>query len=101
MISQIRATGGTALGPGLLTSVAIAGEGKPGSVVIVCTDGMATDGLGNFKSSTCINESEEFYSKVGQYAKDKGVMVNMLFIEGSECNIQALSKVSEMTNGEI
>lgn len=31
----------TALGPGLLTSVAMAGEGASGSIVILCTDGMA------------------------------------------------------------
>jgi hypothetical protein len=44
--------GNTALGPGLLTAVAIAGEGKPGSNVILCTDGMATNGLGAFSSYT-------------------------------------------------
>lgn len=38
--------GGTALGPGLLTAVAMAGEGAPGSIVILCTDGMANEGLG-------------------------------------------------------
>ena len=42
----MRPMGGTALGPGLLTAVAIAGEGKPGSTVILCTDGASTTGLG-------------------------------------------------------
>ena len=31
--------GQTALGPGLLTAIALAGEGSLGSQVIVCTDG--------------------------------------------------------------
>lgn len=45
--------------------------------------------------------AEEFYIKVGEYAKNNGVMVNMLFIQGAEANIQVLSKVSEISGGEI
>ena len=41
-------TGPTALGPAVLTAIAMAGEGAPGSSVIVCTDGLANIGLGNF-----------------------------------------------------
>jgi hypothetical protein len=48
----------------------------------LCTDGMATDGLGKFGNygQPTPPDTEEFYSKVGEYAKSKGVMVNMLFI---------------------
>jgi hypothetical protein len=35
----MRTEGSTALGPGLLTAIALAGEGSLGSQVIVCTDG--------------------------------------------------------------
>jgi len=45
-IRNLVATDTTALGPGMLAAVALAGEGKPGSQVIVCTDGMANLGLG-------------------------------------------------------
>jgi hypothetical protein len=41
-------TGPTALGPALLTSIAMAAEGAPGSTVILCTDGLANVGLGTF-----------------------------------------------------
>ena len=41
-------TGPTALGPGIVTAIALAGEGAPGSTVIVCTDGLANVGLGAF-----------------------------------------------------
>jgi Mg-chelatase subunit ChlD len=44
----MKARGGTALGPGLLTAVAMAGEGTPGSIVVVCTDGLSNVGLGSF-----------------------------------------------------
>lgn len=38
--------GQTALGPALLAAVALAADGKPGSVVVLCTDGLANVGLG-------------------------------------------------------
>lgn len=41
-------TGPTALGPAILTAIGLAGEGAPGSSVIVCTDGLANIGLGGF-----------------------------------------------------
>ncbi len=42
--------GSTALGPGLLVSVSLAARGKPGSKVIICTDGMANLGVGSIES---------------------------------------------------
>lgn len=39
-------SGATALGPALLASVNLASKGKPGSKVIICTDGCASHGLG-------------------------------------------------------
>jgi hypothetical protein len=46
---SLEETGPTALGPGVLTAIALAGEGAPGSTVIVCTDGLANVGLGSFE----------------------------------------------------
>lgn len=43
---SIEETGPTALGPALLTAVAMAAEGAPGSTVVLCTDGLANIGLG-------------------------------------------------------
>ena len=36
----------TALGPAVTTSVAMASDGAPGSIVVVCTDGIANSGIG-------------------------------------------------------
>lgn len=46
-VSSLQTIGTTALGPGVLTSLAIAAEGGPGSTVVVCTDGFANEGLGS------------------------------------------------------
>jgi hypothetical protein len=43
---KLEENGSTALGPAVLTSIGLAGEGAPGSTVIVCTDGLANVGLG-------------------------------------------------------
>eukprot|EP00349_Pseudokeronopsis_sp_Brazil_P011011 CAMPEP_0202978300 /NCGR_PEP_ID=MMETSP1396-20130829/84769_1 /ASSEMBLY_ACC=CAM_ASM_000872 /TAXON_ID= /ORGANISM="Pseudokeronopsis sp., Strain Brazil" /LENGTH=91 /DNA_ID=CAMNT_0049717225 /DNA_START=426 /DNA_END=701 /DNA_ORIENTATION=- len=85
-IENLRAGGGTALGPGLLTSVSLAGQGSSGSMVILVTDGAAANGLGSFFGNDPAL-ADQFYKNVGELAKSKGVMVNMLFIEGAECNI--------------
>lgn len=45
---KMEENGRTALGPALLTSIALAATGAPGSTVIVCTDGLANVGLGAF-----------------------------------------------------
>lgn len=92
-VDQLRATGSTALGPGMLTAIGLAGEGSPGSQVIVCTDGAANMGLGV--------SDPNFYSQLGEYAQTKGVTVHIVTFKGTECNIDGISMVSEMTNGEI
>ena len=41
--------GTTALGPGLLISLALSSKAKAGSTVIVCTDGATNTGLGKLE----------------------------------------------------
>lgn len=97
-------TGPTALGPGLASAIAIAAQGAPGSSVVLCTDGLANVGLGAFdevKTQEQVRETETFYEKLGEYAKQKGVTVSIVSIAGEECNIDTLSKIAEMTGGQV
>lgn len=97
-------TGPTALGPALLTAVAMASQGAPGSQVIICTDGLANVGLGAFdevKTDEQCKIVDLFYEKIGDFAKEQGVMVNIVSIEGEECNIDTLSKIAEATGGAV
>lgn len=67
-LDAIEETGPTALGPAILTSVAMAAEGKPGSSVVICTDGLANIGIGAFdlcKEAADFNAIDAFYEKVG------------------------------------
>ena len=61
-------TGPTALGPAVLSSIALASEGAPGSQVVICTDGLANIGLGAFdeaKTDEAMAKVNEFYERVG------------------------------------
>jgi len=67
-IMAIEETGPTAMGPAVLTSIGLACQGKPGSTVVVCTDGLANVGLGAFdeaKTEAELAKVEEFYERVG------------------------------------
>jgi len=101
---SLEETGPTALGPALATAVGMAAEGATGSQVVLCTDGLANIGIGNFDEVYDENEMikrEEVYERIGQYAKSKGITVNIVSIEGDECNLDALSKLAELTGGEV
>jgi len=82
----------------------MAATGKPGSTVVICTDGLANIGLGAFDE--CVTEedfaaAEEFYERVGQLAQASGVTINVVSIEGDEANINSLSEISELTGGSV
>jgi hypothetical protein len=43
----------------------------------------------------------EFYTRAAQYAKEKGVVVNILSIKGDRCNLKELGKLTLSTGGSI
>jgi hypothetical protein len=67
-LMTLEETGPTALGPAVVTAIALAGEGAAGSTVIVCTDGLANVGLGAFDEAKTPEQEkkiEEFYEVIG------------------------------------
>lgn len=102
-IMSIEETGPTALGPALLTSVAMASHGGNGSSVILCTDGLANVGLGQFDGANAdqIQEINKFYEKIGEFAEEKGVAVSLVTMESEDCNIDTVSKVVQNSGGDI
>lgn len=101
---NLEETGPTALGPGLASAIAMAAQGAPGSSVILCTDGLANVGLGAFDEVRTKEQADlanVFYEQLGEFAKNKGVTVNIISIEGEECNIDSLSRLAELTGGSV
>ena len=89
-VMELETKGRTAMGPAILTSIAMASKGGAGSIVVICTDGCANIGLGSFngaKTEDEITKVEEFYEQIGQYAKISGVTVNIVSFEGENCNL--------------
>ena len=76
-------------------------KGKPGSRIILCTDGLANAGLGSLSGSTVSKESQAFYEKVGDIAVDNGVSVSIITIQGNACRVDALGPLTDRTAGTI
>ena len=104
-IMAMEETGPTALGPAVATAISMAAaQGVQGSQVVICTDGLANIGLGSFdeaKTDDDFAAIEKFYTTLGDFAKEKGLTINIISIIGDDCNLDALSKLAEMTNGEV
>ena len=103
-LEQIEESGQTALGPGLTVALGIALKGNPGSRVILCTDGLANVGLGsveNLKNAKEVETIKSFYTKLGELAKERGVSVSIISIVSSDCNLEMLSPLADLTEGDI
>jgi hypothetical protein len=99
-VNKFNAGGGTALGPALALAVGLAERGKPGSKVIICTDGMANVGIGSLNNMSD-DAARTFYEQVGIYANERGININVVAIEGADCSLASLSYLSELTQGNL
>lgn len=59
---------------------------------------MANVGIGSFRYG---EDATEFYDKVGKLAEETGVMINLVTIAGTDANIQGLSRLIELSGGQI
>ena len=96
-VLELEEGGPTALGPALLVSIILASNCGPGSKVVICTDGLANVGVGSLDMDT----DTDFYEVLGNLATDLGVSVSIISIEGEECRLESLIKVTKTTGGDI
>lgn len=106
----IEETGQTALGPAILFSVNLIKNSPIGSKIILCTDGLANIGLGSMEEIQSkyskdyqekFDKLSEFYDAIGEFAKSKGIIINLLTFEGEESRIEILSQLCLKTGGEV
>jgi hypothetical protein len=100
-LQKLEEKGTTALGPALLSSIGLASHGKAGSMVIVCTDGLANIGLGRMDTPDQEEASDKFYESLGKIAKEKGILVSVITIKGEGCKVDKLAKIADMTGGSV
>eukprot|EP01083_Nonionella_stella_P114261 337626_1 len=91
--------GQTALGPALSVSIAMASI-RRGSQVILCTDGLANVGIGNMDEADA-EATSTFYQNIGAWAMQHGVIVSIISITDDGCNLEALGRIVEVTNGNL
>ena len=102
IIKSLRATeenGSTALGPGILLSLSLMKNAKIGSRIFLCTDGMSNMGVGDISENR--EKAIEFYTKIGNMAKEKGIVISLITFEDSESEIDVLKNMIELSGGEI
>ena len=98
-LTSLKETGKTALGPALAVALGLASRGKPGSMVILCTDGLANVGVGELDSVK--SNVDTFYEEMGNYAKERGILVNVITIKGEGCRVDRLGLIADKTQGKV
>ena len=102
IVKALKATeenGSTALGPAVLMSLSLLKNAKIGSRIFLCTDGMSNLGVGNIEQNK--EAAKGYYSKIGDMAKEKGIIINLITFQDSESEIEVLMAMIEKSGGEI
>jgi len=76
------------LGPGVLLALGLAMQGKPGSKVVLCTDGITYTEPG-------------FYDAVGLMAQQHGVSISVISFTSGDCNLAGISALADLTEGSV
>jgi len=96
-VSELKPSGNTALGPALAVSIGLA-SGRPGSKIVLCTDGMANNGVG---AITNRNQVVEFYGDMGRRAAEEGTCISVITMEGEDCSMENLGTCADLTGGQV
>ncbi|CAI2360749.1 unnamed protein product [Moneuplotes crassus] len=105
MVKKKKPRGMTALGPGALTAITMAGAVGKGATVVICTDGETNLGVGSqtaYKETSDWKERvDKFYEDLAANANEHGVTVNLMSLKGCYCNLDNLIVLSEETGGQV
>lgn len=89
----------TALGPAIVSSLALLKNSKPGSQVLVMTDGRANCGCGILEGTYCSkNKEDNFYKTMAIPAKENGIIFS-IFSFGADCALDGLIPLVQGTQG--
>lgn len=101
-VSQLRPLNYTSLGPALLGGITLLGRVDGGGRLILLTDGLANEGLGNLESSAT---GKKFYKECAGKCMDKKVTVEVIGVapedDSSRMALDVLGRLADETGGEI
>ena len=100
---KLNENGQTALGPALYVSMSLLFNNNQNGEIFLCTDGRANLGLGKLSDVNGMEDQESlnFYNKLGDIAKEKGITINLITFEDQDSDIIALSNMIQKSGGEI
>ena len=81
-VGKLEEGGSTALGPALCVSMAMLKDAKPGSKIVLCTDGLANTGVGAIEDCVSFDEVDAWYRVLATQAKESGMSISVVAIEG-------------------
>jgi hypothetical protein len=87
----------TALGPAALLSISLLNKSKPGSRIFLCTDGLSNVGVGGIY----MENAADFYEKLGNMAKEKGIIISLITFEDSNSQIETLKGMVGNSGGDM
>lgn len=82
-LHSLETEGCTALGPALAVAVGMT-TNVPGAKILLCTDGMANQGVGKVDNSNKAT-ALQFYRSLAEQARGNGVTVSVITMEGQDC----------------
>mmetsp|Transcript_18563 Transcript_18563/g.55040 ORF Transcript_18563/g.55040 Transcript_18563/m.55040 type:complete len:772 (+) Transcript_18563:121-2436(+) len=92
--------GQTALGPAVCAAIELAAD-RPGSRVVICTDGLANIGVGSLEDEEQIPAARAFYEGLAAHAMDRGVSVSIVTIDGTDADLDSIECLSDRTGGDL
>lgn len=100
-IFSLAEEGQTALGPALLVSCVLAQQ-KPGSKVILCTDGLANIGVGSMEIREKDEEQiKQFYHNIAKKALQSNTTISLMGFKGADSNFEVLGEMALKTGGQV
>eukprot|EP00931_Biecheleriopsis_adriatica_P072912 TRINITY_DN47294_c0_g1_i1.p1 TRINITY_DN47294_c0_g1~~TRINITY_DN47294_c0_g1_i1.p1 ORF type:complete len:1282 (-),score=241.75 TRINITY_DN47294_c0_g1_i1:79-3633(-) len=96
-LAGLKPCGNTALGPALAVGVGLASR-RPGSKIVLCTDGMANNGVGTIRERNAV---VEFYGDIGRRAAEEGTSISVITMEGEDCSMENLGTCADLTGGQV
>lgn len=94
--SALKPSGNTALGPALSVAVGLA-NAHLGSKIVLCTDGMANNGVGAIRNK----EPNPFYADIARRAAEEGTSISVITMEGEDCSMENLGTCADLTGGQV
>jgi len=96
-VASLKSCGNTALGPALTVAVGLAST-RLGSKLVLCTDGMANNGIGAICQR---GQLVPFYGDIGRRAAEEGTCISVITMEGEDCSMENLGLCADLTGGEV